>query len=321
MSSSSSMEGVAKVGGIDRISLSEILVDFFGSLVPGLIFVVALVGLSGLTLITCLNLCSRLLDVNSSFDANSAVQSVGSLLSPYWLGVFFFILMLSFVAGHFFFRQDPREPDEASFKKITSKMPSEDLERWVVCNKKKYGEFPYPNLRSYLESRGLNHLAQLVNWRDGEFRATALPQGSFDDVRRTKNFINILKIRLAFHFPEKLGAITRNEAHIRLMSSTWYMVRELRNVSCIALLFSSASLVWAMSLWEYRHYQIRVLVYVVPVIVPFALLVISLRARFIINKFLHYQRVREIVFVLETAYTAFTDRPELLKDICPDFKP
>jgi len=305
------------MGGIDRISLSEILVDFFGSLVPGLIFVVTLVVLFGLTVVTWLNLFSQLWEVDSSFNANSALQSLGGLLSPYWLGVFFFMLMLAFVAGHFFFRQDPRGPDLASFKQITSPMESTERQDWVVRGDD-YGEFPYPNLHGYLESRGLNHLAQLVHWRNGDVEPVAPALESSDDVRRTKNFINILKIRLSFHCPEKLSTIARNEAHIRLMSSTWYMARELIYLSGGSFLLSVIPLIWAISLWESKKYQIHVLAHVLSVIVPLAVLGGSLRAQIIINKFLHYQRVREIVFVLETAYTAFRDRPELLKDICSD---
>jgi hypothetical protein len=38
-----------------------------------------------------------------------------------------------------------------------------------------------------------------------------------------------------------------------------------------------------------------------------------------IEDILHYQRLREVCFVLETAYTAFRDSPELLKPPFNDF--
>lgn len=324
MSPTPGANGLPNIGYIDRVSFSEILVDFFGSLVPGLIFVIGLFVLAVLNLVSWLALLSRLLQV-PSFRTVTTLQTAGNLLSPYWLGLLLFVLILGFVAGHFFFRQDPKNPDIASFERIRGEMS--DLGKWVISdpegrNNNGNFEFPYPNLYGYLESRGLNHLAQMVSWRKEDFGAGA-PEPKperLGEVRRTKNFINILKIRLSFHFPDKLSAITRNEAHIRLMSSTWYMARDMARLSLISLASSTFSLTWAMSLWEYRQYQFRVLAYVLPVFSSLAIFLIALRAKQLIERSLHYQRVREIVFVLETAYTAFKDKPEILHDICPAFE-
>ena len=64
----------------------------------------------------------------------------------------------------------------------------------------------YINLREYLLTRGLEHLARLVPWPDKDEKLDeAEDKGKpSTPVKRTKNFINILKIRLGWHYPEKM---------------------------------------------------------------------------------------------------------------------
>jgi hypothetical protein len=298
--------------GFDRISLSELVVDFFGSLVPGLIFTFSIIVLFGLPLFSLLAILSRLLDGEDYPDAVALLTTVGTLLNPYWLEVLLFTLVVAFVAGHFFYRQDPKLPDSKSFKRIKPAL-QEDIQKqsWVILDAKDC-EFPYKNLYGYLTHRGLEHLAQFVPWRQDT------PATAKKTIHRTKNFINILKIRLAFHFPEKCGAIARNEAHIRLMSSTWYMARALGYASLGALFVAATSLGLAW-LEMSGGYEIRPIVHVLPVILPLIGLFLARYSTISVERFLHYQRVREIIFVLETAYTAFRDQPKIIQDLCPDF--
>jgi hypothetical protein len=85
------------------------------------------------------------------------------------------------------------------------------------------------SLYEYLEKRGLTHLADIIKWRGYEKDTHSL---------RSKAFINILKIRLDFAFPEKCGTIIRNEAHVRLKSSLWYMLLALQWISMIGCVIS-----------------------------------------------------------------------------------
>ncbi len=120
--------------------------------------------------------------------------------------------------------------------------------------------------------------------------------------RRTKAFINLIKIRLEFDFPEKCGNITRNEAHIRLMSSMWYMSCYLQRIEILSFLLSIGALVVGGICYLP---WIEVCAYCWSPLICSTFIIIGMwLMRLIIEKFLHYQRVREIVYVLETAYYA-----------------
>ena len=107
-------------------------------------------------------------------------------------------------------------------------------------------QFPYNNLKKYLESRGFNHLLEYIKWgpsdvtnSDGGFKD---PNDQNNDKvskegQRSKTVINRAKIRIAFYLPENTINIIRNEAHIRLASSMWYAAKYTLNLSYFAVLF------------------------------------------------------------------------------------
>jgi hypothetical protein len=124
-------------------------------------------------------------------------------------------VLLAYIAGHLFYRHDPKRANKSSFRRLIQYPEFNTLEKCrlsLACATESDCEFPYPYMYDYLKQRGLNHLLPFILW-DGENRRNY----------RTKNYINILKIRLRYHFPNKCGAIIRNEAHVRLASSTWYV--------------------------------------------------------------------------------------------------
>lgn len=367
---------------LQRLSLQELMVDFFGSLVPGVIFLSASALLVGAALTYYFD----------NIDRQFFVGTFPQVVAPFELEVLIAFLMLAYVIGFLFFRQDPKEPDRRSFRQIRKSMQrslitydrairfldaeplpedwtlrelfvhwrnrvarrlfrlrdaaktrlrlsrvkavtreelidernlKDDLRNWVVEDEARC-EFPYPNLRRYLEQRQLDHLASMVAWHDEETTGvaaeTAEPAGRKSSDRRSKNAINVLKIRLAYHFPEHSGQIVRNEAHVRLMSSTWYMSRTLLTLSTIVLLFNGGRLLYRWSgdrapLAEVFNRDLHFL------LVPFAVALIALWVQRTVERFLHYQRVREVIFVLETAFTAFRGHPERIQDICPGFLP
>lgn len=297
---------------LNRVSLRDVIVDFFGSLIPGIVF-------TGMALATfawpLFSLISSLVDLQASQTTPSIIaQKVVTLINPIRLEVFAFLIMLSYVVGHLFYRQDPKKPDQKSFEYIKRQYEKsgqpDHLKHWVAQEVKDC-EFPYSNLHGYLKQRGLDHLAAMVDWQPDL-------DSTHPGVRRTKNFMNILKIRLAFHHADRCSAIARNEAHVRLMSSTWYMARLLRVLSLLAL--AIALLALGIMWWTMPIAQPALIIrYILPTILPVMILVIVLWILHTIQKFLHYQRVREAIFVLETAYTAFHDNPERIRDICPNY--
>lgn len=163
-------------------------------------------------------------------------------------------------------------------------------------------EFPYPNLHNYLEKRGLKHLKRFVVW-----------QKKKEQDRRSKVYVNVLKIRLSQFFPEQCRLIIRNEAHVRLASSAWYVANTLSLISVIGILILVCSIVAHSMFSQSYDLQAFFQCHFLASLFPFSILLITINGRSKINTFLHYQRMREVIFVLETAYTAFRSKdPSLL---------
>ncbi len=296
--------------------IREILVDFFGSLIPGFLFVMFAVPM---VIWTFAMLLGR--DPNAwkaIFSPNFAIpSSVSSMLV-------FLVIVLSYVLGFVFSRRDPKTPDQKSIAYILNKnRKNRDTDRDVIQERSPIGagreihseqtpqltcrnkqscralsrsegaQFPYSHLGEYLKARGLDDLAAHVPWRG--------KANSIDN--RSKMFINILKIRLQAWNSRKCGDITRNEAHVRMMSSSWYAAQLLQWVylALLALILAAWSL---HQVWNHQFqsgFQFPNLITTVLLVLLFAA---TLLRRAIVT-FLHYQRVREIVFVLGTAEAAF----------------
>jgi hypothetical protein len=178
-------------------------------------------------------------------------------------------------------------------------------------------EFPYLDIKKYLLHRKLEHLADIIPW-DAKDKESRRP--------KTTAFINVLKTRLGYALPDKCGHITRNEAHIRLMSSVWYMtklVQWLALVSIGVVVLAGFTVCPGYAVFPRQPWEVSA-----PCLGGSALVVLAMwyvRAR--IEKNLHYQRVREILYVLETAYFATvcgipisesgqqTRYPEILRDL------
>jgi len=167
-------------------------------------------------------------------------------------------------------------------------------------------EFPYHFLHEYLEHRGLTHLARLVPWR-GKDPTT--------HNRRTKMFLNVLKVRLQFTVPERCKEIVRNEAHVRMSTSVWYAAGWVMLCAIAGLVM----LAFSVKLATINH-KLMLQPFTTIVKVGFLNVLVLVLAKLIqwqIERFLHYQRVREVVYVLETAYFARESRPDLhLADLC-----
>jgi hypothetical protein len=284
------------------LAFREFLVELLGVLLPGLFF----------TLLLALAIGIATTVILSAVPVNDAALR-GALtqlrLAADTLRVEIVILLFagSYVVGHFLYRQDPKLPDTLSYKTLARRFTDDDRDTWVVRPDPKGNaptdiQFPYRYLHEYLDIRGLAHLAALVPWK-----------GADDSTHkhRTKIFINLLKIRLHFHFPDRCGQILRNEAHVRLMSSVWYGGRLLMwaSVLCVPLILFAAVLPTGLSFSSRSLQQIPALFAAV------TLCGVGVWTKNIVERFLHYQRVREVVFVLETAFIAAQERPSLLENL------
>ena len=274
------------------------IVEFLGILVPGLVFLTLSIPSLGVPVIATLEFIQTgkapLLQA-FEFFMNALNTSTWALTT--------LVLVGSYVAGHIFYRRDPKIPDEKSFQRVPENIrkngPVRICEKEIAFNRENNEknptefnlEFPYRYLYEYLTERGLSHLTKFIRWR-GEEPTTYS--------KRTKHFINALKVRLEFVFPYQYTRLQRNEAHVRLMSSVWYVMKALAPMSGIGLIL-------AIFLIAFTQLQLRTAwpienIYILAA--PFLTGLIALIVTREVEFFLHYQRIREIIFILEAAYFA-----------------
>lgn len=310
--------------------LNDLYVDLLGTLVPGLFAVI----LSG---------CSILLSATASYflifgniETGISVTKVGRVMvSNFHYEIAIITLVSSYVIGSIFFRQDPKRPDASSALYIWMNstpddrdgLASQSLGDWEKMHAlpfswkdkfrafwqpdnfiNKYAldtQFPYPHLRCYLGARGLTHLTQHVPWcpHDKDFPSKTRKF-------RTKMFINILKIRLQSLVPNLCKDIVRNEAHVRLATSVWYTATCLLFVGifCIGLLALSSGIHIA----RFGGTGILSMLYI-PVGSVLAISFFSLIVKYELRKCIHYMRVREVIYVLETSHLADQMLPDRFK--------
>lgn len=297
-----------------RLTLQEFAVDVLGGLVPGILFTIAsLCALFPTIRVFVAALTSSIDQPSISGLIVQFLNSTRNTPNMIWVGSFVFALILSYVLGHLFYRRDPKIPDRASFQLITRKPNEEEvkkdggLDEWkrknFACTNVKECEFPYPYLDKYLEKRGHKHLLPLVTWK-GEER-----------FRRSKTHINVLKIRLFFHFPTKCRQIIRNEAHVRLATSMWYVGRALYYICAFGTVTCTIALFIALFRLHFRTPWDTLTWYLPSLIGPMVIFTLAYYCRFVTEKFMHYQRLREVFYVLEFAHIASVEKPEMFKDL------
>lgn len=295
-----------------QIAVREVFIDLLGTLVPGSLFIIALLYSLFSPIYTLLY------GVDASFieTVSNDLKDISLFIKATWIQTTIYFIFLSYFFGAIFFRQDQKEPDRRSFthlrnkeekrirkhkaskkEKVIEKDLAVELQQHVkenlACSTEDDCEFPYPYLPSYLKKRGLSHLLPLAPWE-------------LNKDHRTKNRINILKIRLMQNDILRCGAIIRNEAHVRLMCSNWWVARTLLFVSATGVIISLAGM---------NDYSPNSSI-IPPIIVA---IIAFLCMKGIVNS-LHYQRLREIFYILETAHVLFKSKPEHLNDVFPDYR-
>jgi hypothetical protein len=302
--------------------IREFLIDFLGSLVPGLLFTIT----AALPVWWSATLVWRALQSATYTSAATGIAPL-KVVEQFRIETLCLLFVLSYVLGGVFYRRDPKFPDQKSatyvlWREVKNKLGKE---RWSVIQRcviqpvqespsycegqdvllaseksvsdlveGEGGQFPYSHLYEYLRTRGLGHLAGLVPWKGNDF-------GSHG--HRTKMFINLLKVRLHYAVPHKCGDIVRNEAHIRMMSSVWYAASALQQLCCVATVTAIPSAIVIVLTHGWRPFEAAGNLGAFLLFLGI-LFTGATTLRLTIRNFFHYQRVREIVYVLETAYFA-----------------
>jgi hypothetical protein len=292
------------VGGVDRpievkvgkyTRAYDYFVDFFGIFIPGLtfysIFVILLFGF--IFLISSYGIELKL----NFFNNISNVKFEFSIIS----------LILSYVGGFVFFRKGPKKVDVKSVSTVWEYIEKDNppIDTDEKDNLEDKVQWPYEYLKRYLSKR-LPHLAELVPWDPMECK-----KSSGDCYLRTKHFMNALKEQIRFYMPDKYFIVARNEAHVRLSSSVWYVMKSLFLVSAFA--FISIGFVYLLRLNNIASPNVH---FLFRIYLSFALsiVILSVFIQMEIQKFLFYQRVREIVYILNIAYQVKKVNPAFGKE-------
>ena len=302
--------------------LQELYIEFFATFIPGFILVS----------FTFLMIFIFFYFVQGKwlFD-----QETASCINPW--GAFGFITIFSYVVGAILYRKEPNVPDKiAAYQQWRRAHPKEQtrlavqfpgsipcdkdssgkcpyVENCTTCNENKVKhvfrsiflalspqlaaslqktptEYPYHFLRKYLLKRGMKHLIVFVPWC-GHCTDESLNQ-------RSKVTINILKTRIkADGNGYFILDLLRNEGHIRMMTSLWYVVRYLRSIAFILaiLLFLFYYILFPMH--SFPYYSRGWFWFFIALAVIF-----TTWGKRSIERTIHYVRSREIVTVLEQAH-------------------
>ena len=105
-----------------------------------------------------------------------------------------------------------------------------------------YVDYPYSNLKKYLEDRNLNDLAQLVTWKPYDNKKT----------NRSKSVICNMKLYIKHHSPKDYSTLLKSEAHIRFMNSIWYANKIISTFSFFVLIASSFLFVISSLIYHFK---------------------------------------------------------------------
>jgi hypothetical protein len=288
-------------------AVQKFVIKLFGGLVPGTLFLIgaSLSLIPGTYLIICF--VSGVIPISLMKFGTNFFNAIKNTPNNIWLPVFGIMATLTYVVGHLFYQRDPEKPDQRGFKKQSKKpeFPTKDIKDRVVklreelaCSEEKEVKVPYSNGKEKIGREGLCHICSLILSKESDHRHY-----------RNKNFIDITKLHIKHHFPQKYRTIIRNEAHIQLTSSLWYVSHSLRVFGIMGLV-SVLIAVYIMHGFKFDESYVAYISFIIPQI--FVLLASEyIRTR--IEKFIHDQRLSEVIFILETAFTALRESPQYLR--------
>lgn len=228
--------------------LHEFYLEFFGTLIPGILAVTATI-LLGIGFYYCVTGDMALI---SAFCETICKSFVGVIV----------FLTISYMMGAIAYRRNPKIPDAISaytqwkaaeacqFKEAAERLSIRFDKRsmrprcicdWIifVVNRAKWIfehaneniDYPYPLMRRYLLCRGLSHLAEYVPWCAGA------EDGS--NGMCSKHYTNIIKQRIRNSGRANLIIdMIRNESHVRMLGSHWYILTFIERLIVIAFILA-----------------------------------------------------------------------------------
>ncbi len=199
--------------------LQEMLIDIFGIMIPGFCYIV----------LTFVALVPPLIAMRTEVCCGFQHTGFEDFLSKNAVVIFVTFVIFSFVAGHLLYRQNPKAPDQKSIDRCWNDIKKSGC---VRVRRNECDEFPYGHIKEYLEERGFDDLASLVPWTGADFQRDENDGAREINARkRSKHFINTIKLSIKQRDSRMYFDIQRNEAHVRLISSVWYGSRALIPVS------------------------------------------------------------------------------------------
>jgi len=156
-----------------------------------------------------------------------------------------------------------------------------------------------------LEKRKLVHLKKYVYWSKATDEHAA-PERD-DDIPRSKFHVGRIKSALNMFVPESMNIVVKNEAHARFLNAMWYSCSATRftafGITVVALTIILCKLVWPPGpLQDYFRSNIEIAIAIRLIIVSIVFVLLSIRIRKMILDNFHYLRVREIIFILQSAH-------------------
>ena len=289
------------------IAIQKFWIQLFGGLVPGNLF---LFGASfslipAIYLIFCF--VSGVIPTSLMKFGGNFFDAIKNTPPAIWIPVFGIIVTLAYVVGHLFFRRDPQGSDQHSLKLQSQKseFPTKDIRDRVerireelVCSEQVEIASLYPGGKEDIGLSGLCQICSLMLSKDGPHKHN-----------KSKNFINLLKLHIKYHFPQKYRRIILNEAQIQLSSSLWYVSHTLRVFSIIG--FASVLItVLIIHGFKFDKGYLSYISFIMPQIFVF---LASEYMRIRIEKSLHAQRLCEVITILETATSALSESPRYIR--------
>ena len=282
------------------------VINVLGVMVPGILLIFLLmVGFVFPVIIAALPLGQ----VTVGSDATVSWERVGAVWSANKALLLFLAAVMGYVAGYVVRLSTPDSLDRISADMVLRKMDDEysvdthvpgARERPSVAEACRCGtaaaadhwpyrgepgnKFPYYHFKDYLLWRGLNECAGFVAWASPEDAGSA---------RRSKTHVHMMRLEVQAKSPELAGILESNEAHVRLMFGTWVAVK-----TCLPFVILGAGIcIVGLAVTRYAEVEVSP-PFVMALIVCSCLLVAMLWARTRIEHLFHYQRVRELLYII-----------------------
>lgn len=274
-----------------NILIRELAIPFLGSLVPGTYLWMGIL----FSIIPPLSLLIGAFTINDSGASFNLLSYLSTIIQNIKSGSWILFLVISYVLGAIVSKQDPKITDQKSFKRIAGQISSEGNEMGndLACTSPENCEYPYPNLYDYMKKRGFGHLLKLITWKENP------------DLK-SKAYINRLKLDIELNSPDAYRTIVRNEAHIRLTNTVWHSSILIRYCCLFGIVFVFISFILSiLSSAPNKPFHTILRYSLSSIAFPLFTLLISEYVRRNIEKVFHYQRLRELFYILETYDTIF----------------